>query len=98
MCGAAGSWPRPFAVGVLALPDPQDAAGRSQGRLDVALDAYKLGYFLLDTIETGPDGVGYLTAELLAARTGADAVVARGPVDGDRLSGMADRHRLVVHA
>jgi len=42
MCGTSGSWPRPFAVGVLAL-DPNDGARRSAERLSLALDAYKYG-------------------------------------------------------
>jgi len=48
MCGPSGTRPRPFAVGVLALPRPVDgpidAAARAVARLDLALDAYKLGY------------------------------------------------------
>ena len=98
MCGVADSWPRPFAVGVLALDKPGDADARRAGRLDVALDAYKYGYFLIDTVEAGPDGEGYLIAEMLAARTDADALVARGPVDYDRLGSIANRHRLLVRA
>lgn len=98
MCGVAGSWPRPFAVGVLALADPGDAAMRSAGRLEVALEAYKHGYFLIDTIETGPSGAGYLAVELLAARNGADALIARGPVDRNQLDGIADRQRLLVRS
>jgi hypothetical protein len=98
MCGAAGTWPRPFAVGVLALLVTAEGAARRAGRLDVAMDAYKFGYFLIDTVEAGRDGEGYLVAEMLAARTGADALVARGPVDLERLADIADRHRLLVRA
>ena len=96
MCAPTGTWPRPFAVGVLALPDTADAVARSAGRLHVALDAYKHGYFLIDTIEAGADGAGYAIAELLAVRTDADALVTGGPVDAARLLRIADRRRLVV--
>jgi len=95
MCDLPGTLPRRFAVGVLAL-GPVDAARRSAARLDLALDAYKLGYFLLDTVETTPAGTGYLAAELLLARSGADAIVARGPVDRDWLYAIADRLGLAV--
>jgi hypothetical protein len=96
MSGAAGSWPRPFAVGVLGPPDADDPVRRSRARLDVAMDAYKHGYFLVDTIETSGAGTGYLAAELLAGRTEADALVVRGRVDDDWLCSVADRHGLVV--
>jgi hypothetical protein len=99
MCGPAGSWPRPFAVGVLALAGAHDAASRAAARLDVALDAYKYGYFLIDIIDiaaTSGDAAGYAIAEQLVARTSADALIASGPVDGERLAGIADRNRLVV--
>jgi nucleotide-binding universal stress UspA family protein len=100
MCGAAGTWPRPFAVGVLALADPDDpnhAEARRAGRLDVALDAYKDGYFLIDTVETGDrEGGGYPAIEALAARTGADALVVRGSADRPRLESVAARCRLMI--
>lgn len=96
MCGLSGSWPRPFAVGLLALQNPMDAAGRTTARLDLALHAYKCGYFLIDTIETNAAGTGYLAAELLVSRTDADAVITHGPVDDDWLHSVADRHRLMI--
>ncbi|HEY6794128.1 MAG TPA: hypothetical protein VI248_05550 [Kineosporiaceae bacterium] len=96
MCGAVGSRPRPFAIGVLAVDDGGKGGTPSEGRLDIALDAYKYGYFLLDTIETSPPGTGYLAVELLVSRSGADALVVRGCVDEGWLCAVADRHRLVV--
>jgi hypothetical protein len=93
-----GRWPRPFAVGILAMTGPDVAEHRPAERLRVAMDAYRYGYFLIDTIETGADGAGYVTAAVLAERTGADAFVTRGPVDDLRLAGIAGRQRLVVRA
>lgn len=95
MCDVSGSRSRPLAVGVLAL-HPSDAAQRSAARVKLTLDAYRLGYLLLDTVEITPAGTGYLAAELLIARTGAGAVVVRGPVDRDWLHAVADRHGLDV--
>ena len=96
MYGASGSWPRPFAVGVLALTDTADGAARAVARLDLALDAYKLGYFLVDTIEIDDRGTGYLATELLVSRATPAALVTRGPVDTDWLHTLADRHRLTI--
>ena len=96
MWGVFGSPSRPFAVGVLAVREPDDHSHRSVERLGVALDAYELGYFLIDTIEAAADGSGYSAAEALAACADADALVTRGPVDSHRLAGIADRHRLVI--
>lgn len=45
--------PLPMAVGVLALPPTTDDH-RNAARLDLALSAYKLGYFVVDTIEVTP--------------------------------------------
>jgi len=87
----SGSWPRPFAVGVLA----SDGGRRRRERLDLALDAYKLGYFLLDTVEVH-DRAGYAVAEALAARTDADAFVVRGDVDLPRLERAAADLRMRV--
>jgi hypothetical protein len=96
MYGASDSWPRPFAVGVLALAAPTAGAGRASARLDLALDAYRFGYFLVDTIEVDTHGSGYLAAELLVRRADPEALVVRGPVDMDWLNALADRHRLVI--
>lgn len=97
MYGASGSWPRPFAVGVLALTAPPNGAGRTVARLDLALDAYKLGYFLVDTVEIDARGTGYLATELLVSRAAPEALVTRGPVDTAWLHALADRHRLMIH-
>jgi hypothetical protein len=94
-----GSCLLPFAVGVLGLDgDPADDELRRRGRLDLALDAYVLGYFLLDTIEVQEDGTGYALAEALAEHTEADAYVIAGPLDPDRLRQSADRLRMRVRS
>ena len=92
------SWPRPFAVGLLAFTEPTHGTGRTIARLDLALDTYKFGYFLIDTIEIDAYGTGYLAAELLVSRTTPDALVTRGRIDTDWLRALADRHPLVIHA
>ena len=98
MCQASHGWPRPFAVGVLALTTTTHGPNRTTARLDLALDTYKLGYFLIDTIEIDAHGTGYLAAELLVSRTTPDALVTRGRVDPDWLHALADRHPLLVHS
>jgi hypothetical protein len=98
MHGAPDTWPRPFAVGVLALASPADGADRAAARLDLALDTYKFGYFLIDTIEVDPQGTGYLATELLVSRADPDALVIAGPVDTGWLHALADRHRLVIRS
>jgi hypothetical protein len=84
-------------VGVLALAAVESGTDRTAARLDLALDAYKLGYFLIDTIEIDAYGTGYLAAELLVSRTTPDALVTRGRLDTDWLHALADRHPLVIH-
>jgi hypothetical protein len=100
MCGTSpsGSWPSPFAVGLLAFTDPADTTGRSVARLDLALDTYKLGYFLIDIIEIDLQGTGYLAAELLLNRAEPAALITRGPIDAAWLHALADRHRLVIRS
>jgi hypothetical protein len=98
MCNASDGWPRPFAVGVLALGATPSGPDRTAARLDLALDTYKLGYFLIDTIEIDAHGTGYLAAELLVSHATPDALVARGPVDNDWLHALADRHPLAIHS
>src|SRR4051812_32997459 len=63
--------PRPFAVGVLALAPGVSEPDRWDARLEVALRAYKYGYFLLDVIEVEPrpGDPTYLVIEELATRT-----------------------------
>ena len=90
--------PRPFAVGVLALGANPSGPDRTAARLDLALDTYKLGYFLIDTIEIDDHGTGYLAAELLVSHATPEALVARGPVDADWLHAIADRHPLAIHS
>lgn len=96
MCQASDGWPRPFAVGILALVPATNGPDRTAARLDLALDTYKLGYFLIDTVEIDALGTGYLAAELLVSRTTPDALVTRGRVDTDWLHALADRHPLVI--
>jgi hypothetical protein len=98
MYRASGSSPLPFAVGVLALAGPMDGRGHALARLDVALDAYTLGYFLLDIIEIDARGTGCLATELLVSRAEPDALVTRGPVNTDWLNALADRHGVVIRS
>jgi hypothetical protein len=81
----------------MRVTDATDRAGRATARLELALDAYKLGYFLVDTVEIDTRGSGYLAAELLVSRTTPDALVTRGAVDDGWCHALADRHRLVIH-
>jgi hypothetical protein len=52
-------------VGVLSFEHREDGATDAAAELDLALDTYKLGYFLIDTIELDPVGTGALAVELL---------------------------------
>lgn len=88
--------PRPFAIGVLGLPDGADVDHREE-RLQVALSTHALGYFLLDVCEVRRGELtGYERAEQLAVRTDADAFVVRGAVDTERLTSLADRLRMRI--
>ncbi|MDQ1289376.1 MAG: hypothetical protein QG622_2942 [Actinomycetota bacterium] len=94
---------RPFAIGVLAVqpdessPDESWEVRRTEERLQVALTAHALGYFLLDVFEIWPgDAAGYERVEELAIRTDADAFVVRGVVDEEVLKPMADRIRMRI--
>ena len=98
MYGASGSPTLPFAVGVLALAEPTDSTGRAIARLDLALDTYQLGYFLLDIIEISTHGTGCLATELLVSRATPDALVTRGPHDTGRPNALANRHGLVIRS
>lgn len=72
--------------------------GQSRPRPRLALRAYTLGYFLIDTIEIDTHGTGYLAVELLVSHATPDALVARGPVDAAWLHSLADRHPLTIHS
>jgi len=52
---AAGSPPWPLAVGVLLVPPGLGGKARTDRRLKAALDAYQLGYYLLDLVEVDVD-------------------------------------------
>lgn len=93
----AATRPRPFAIGLLGLPDDALGVDRREERLQVALATHSFGYFLLDVVEVRPgETAGYERAEHLARRTDADAFVVRGCVDDDRLVSMADRIRMRI--
>jgi hypothetical protein len=89
---------RPLAVGVLRLGPGLSDAQRREERLDFALKANHLGYFLLDTVEVhgSRDEHGHGQAEDLAVRADADAFVVRGAVDLARLTRIADRVRMTI--
>lgn len=89
--------PKPFAIGVLGLPDGADGLDPREERLQVALSTHALGYFLLDVCEVRcGETTGYERAEELAVRTDADAFVVRGQVDTERLTSVADRLRMRI--
>lgn len=90
--------PRPFAVGILAPGASTTGLDRTAVRLDLALDAYQLGYFLIDTIDIDTRGTGYLAAELLVSHTNPEALLTHGPVNTDWLRSLADRHPMAIHA
>jgi hypothetical protein len=90
--------PCPFAIGVLRPTLCDELTFPRGDRFNLALDAYKLGYFLVDTIEVGPDGAGYDELERFAVRTGAEAFVVRGPVDRARVDELAGQLGVLVHA
>ena len=84
---SAGSPPWPLAVGVLLTPRETAVRVRADRRLRVALDAYRLGYFLLDLLEVDPNidasrarglrpgSSAWAQVEDLVARSGADVLV-----------------------
>lgn len=99
MCQESDGWPRPFAVGILALETAVKGTGRTAAaRLDLALGAYRLGYFLIDTLEIDSHGTGYLAAELLVSHAAPDALVTWGSVDTGWLNALADRHPVTIHS
>jgi hypothetical protein len=79
----AASPPWPLAVGVLLLPDGVSGASRAEHRLVLALDAYRIGYFLLDVVEVHavgssvPRACDWVAVERIVRRAGADALVVR---------------------
>ena len=94
----AGSRPLPMAIAVLGLPPTTADDARHAARLDLALLAYKLGYFVVDILEVSPDAdpAGYRRIERLAEQIDADAFVCRGAVDRPRLDQVADRIHMVI--
>jgi hypothetical protein len=91
---------RPFGVGVLAVPPGWDDVDLREERLAVAMTAYDLGHFLLDTIEIPPDLEGadeaYASVWELVDRAAAQALFVRGPIDRTVLDPMAMHLRLIV--
>jgi hypothetical protein len=79
----AASPPWPLAVGVLLLPDGVPEASRAERRFVLALDAYRIGYFLLDVVEvhaadgSAPRVSAWVAVERIVRRAGADALVVR---------------------
>jgi hypothetical protein len=70
------------------------------GRLEVAMAAYVLGYFLVDTVQVsdGRDltGPGWARVRRLAVATEADALLLHGPVDPAAVEPFAAELRLVA--
>ncbi|HEY6795886.1 MAG TPA: hypothetical protein VI248_14495 [Kineosporiaceae bacterium] len=94
----AGAPPLPMAIAVLAIPPDAPQERRRPARLDAALLAYKLGYFLVDIVEvaTGDDPSSYAWLEALAQQTEADAFICLGDVDPSRVGKLAAQLRAVV--
>jgi hypothetical protein len=71
------------------------------GRLEVAMAAYLLGYFLLDTVGIpvghSPDGPGWSRVRRLATVAEAQALIVHGPVDRAVSELLAAELRMVVH-
>jgi predicted nucleic acid-binding protein len=87
-----------MAIGVLGLPITATESDRLEARLALSLLAYKLGYFMVDTIELPARSAArkHGWVEALARRVGADAVVVGGSVDRSWLAALAERRGLVV--
>lgn len=77
----AASPPWPLAVGVLLTASDVPVRARGERRLLVALDVYRLGYYLLDLLEVysptapSPNDPAWIAVEELVVRSGADALV-----------------------
>jgi hypothetical protein len=94
----AGAQPLPMAIAVLSLPRATADDVRRAARLDLALHAYKLGYFVVDILDTGPGTSASLYGwiETLALQTDADAFVCSGPIDRAQIDAIAERAHMVV--
>jgi hypothetical protein len=94
----AGTSPLPLAIAVLGLEPDLDVDARRLARVDLALAAQAMGYFVLDIIEVVPgEGLsGYAWVETLARRTDAEALIISGPVDLRALETIADENRMVL--
>lgn len=90
--------PLPLAVGVLGDPHLTDRARLREARLDLALLAHELGYFLLDIVDVtaGPGDEAYEQVVWLAERTDAEAFVIHGEIDRARVEAVAERRRMVI--
>jgi hypothetical protein len=90
--------PLPLAIGVLSLPNATTQEDRRLARLSLALDAYKLGYFIIDILDITPgtDTSGYAWAKTLAQRTDADAFVCAGNICSEQLMPIANEIRMVI--
>jgi hypothetical protein len=93
---AARPWP--LAIGVLGMPATIGVPDARVARVDLALHAYKLGYFLLDTLQvtSAPDAATRRWLEALARQVEADAFICAGPVDQGWVTELADLLRIVV--
>jgi hypothetical protein len=96
----AGAQPLPMAIAVLSLPRATADDARRAARLDLALHAYKLGYFVVDILDTAPDTSASLYGwiETLALQTDADAFICSGPIDRAQIDEIAERAHMVVRA
>lgn len=95
---SSGGSSLPLAIAVLGLEPATSDEARRLLRVDLALIAYGMGYFLLDIVEVtaGEGPAGYAWIETLAQRTDAEALVISGMVDRALLETIADDNRMAV--
>lgn len=88
----------PMAIGVLGLPMTATETDRLEARLDLALLAYKRGYFMVDIIELPARAPARKHAwiEALTRRVEAEALFVAGSVDRAWLVALADRRELAI--
>jgi hypothetical protein len=91
--------PWPFGIGVLGvlMDTPTDRV--REERLRLALDAYELGLFLLDTFTVTPrePATTYAAIHRLAIRADAQALVIHGDVHTERLTEIATTTHMRIH-
>lgn len=92
----------PYAVGLVHLPVSATERERTEARIALALRAAEEGYALIETYESGGNGLREDAAlqalEELAVRLDAAALFYVGPVNLVRVRDIAKRVRMVIVA